>query len=296
MNGAGYIVIRSESSNQAPHRVAKSREFYIRRGAEASPMNIIEIQDLTLATKTSAARIQDRLRGELFSVSKMRANNRMFHGGGFQVRVVYAPLQQTQIPLEGSTLHALSSSEPTFYNGREKCRNDVAFRGLAVNWRPVLRGKLLEHWVESDSPNRAGYASKRIHLDGTIVFDWFIRYLPKGNLNSVALHFEWYQGLLAEICHNLDAVRASNPSLNPGILGLVIRSELHGGNLPFLIRGGSMFQEEYALPALERLHELPYFSIHEKEDLGAFFIQAQEDLLAIAGTTGEIASLVAPSV
>ena len=115
-------------------------------------------------------------------------------------------------------------------------------------------------------------------------------------VNSVALRFEWYQGFLAEICHNLDAVRAINPSLTPGILGLAIRSERHSGNLPYLIWGASMFQEEYAFPELDRLHELPYFSIHENEDLNAFFTQAQEDLLAIAGTTREIASLRSPTV
>lgn len=253
-------------------------------------MNVIEIQDLTLATKTGAARIHDRLGGDLSSVQEMRANNRNFHGGGFQVRVVYAPLQSAQIPLEGSTLYALTNPEPTFYDGEKESRNDVAFRSLGINWRPVLRGKLVERWVEGDLKSRAGYASKRVHSDGTIVFDWFIRYLPEG-LNSVAIYFEWYQGFLAEICHNLDAVRASNPGLSPGILGVAIRSELHSGNLPYLLLGSPMFEEQHAFPALERVHELPYFTVHEKEDLNAFFMQAQEDLLAIAGTSRIVASL-----
>ncbi|HVJ56221.1 MAG TPA: ATP-binding protein, partial [Terrimicrobiaceae bacterium] len=178
-NGAGYIVIRAESSLQAPHRVAKSKEFYIRRGTEASPMNITEVQDLTLSTRTASARIEDKLHRELAGVRSITANNRVFHGGGFQFRVVYAPLQSAQIPLEGTTLHALTNPEPTFYEGGKEVRNDVAFRSLGINWRPVLRGKLVERLVEGDQDSRAGYAAKRVHSDGTVVFDWFVRYLPQ---------------------------------------------------------------------------------------------------------------------
>jgi hypothetical protein len=293
-NGAGYIVIRAESSLQAPHRITKSKEFYLRRGTEASPMNIIEVHDLTLNTRTASARIEDKLRSDLVSVRANQANNRVFHGAGFQIRVVYAPLQPAQIPLDGSILHALTNPEPTFYDGPQKVRNDVAFRSLEINWRPVLRGKLVERWIEGDAKSRAGYAAKRIHSDGTVVFDWFVRYLPEG-ANTACLRFDWYQGFIAEICHNLDALRAGNPSLNPGILGLAIRSELHAGNLPLLLSGSGMFQEDYAFPALERMHELPYFTVSEKEDLNAFFMQAQEDLLAIAGTSRAPASLVAPT-
>lgn len=292
--GEGYLVIRAESSIQAPHRVAKSKEFYIRRGTEAAPMTVTEIQDLSLNARMASDRVEEKLRRELTAVRKSNANNRMFHGGGFQFRVVYVPLQPTQIPLEGSTLHALTNVEPTFFNGEEAARNDVAFRDLGRNWRPVLRGKLVERFIEGATDSRAGYASKRIHSDGTIIFDWFVRYLPEG-LNSVALHFEWYQGFLAEICHSLIALRASNPSLNPGVIGVAIRTELHTGNLPHLLMGSSMFQEQYAFPALERVHELPYFVIHENEHLSAFFTQAQEDLLALAGTSGEFASLVKPT-
>lgn len=291
MDGDGYIVIRAESSIQAPHRVAKSKEFYIRSGTEAAPMNITEIQDLTLSVRTASDRINEKLQRELSTIRKSNANNRMFHGGGFQFRVVYTPLQSTQISLEGSTLAALTNVRPTFYSGQEATGNDVAFRSLGSNWRPVLRGKLIERLVEGAIDRPAGYASKRIHSDGTVVFDWFVRYVPEG-LNSVALHFEWYQGFLAEICHSLTTLRAINPGLNPGVLGLTIRTELHTGNLPHLLVGSSsMFQEQYPFPALERVHDLPYFAIHENEHLGAFFAQAQEDLLAIAGTSGDLVSL-----
>ncbi|WP_338501560.1 ATP-binding protein [Sphingomonas kaistensis] len=288
----GYIVARADSSLQAPHRVARSNEFYIRRGTETLPMSIAEVHDLTLSVRTAAERIDDKLKSELSSVREFRANNRIFQGGGFQFRVVYVPLQPTQISLEGKTLAALTNAQPVFYRNGTETRNDVAFRRLGSNWRPVLRGKLLEDWIEGATDQRAGYASKRVHTDGTVVFDWFVRYIPEGDLNSVALHIEWYQGFLAEICRNLLKLRSSQPNLNPGIVGVAMRNEPHSGNLPHLLVGSSMFQEQYALPRLERVHQLPNFMIVEDEQVLSFFTQAQEDLFAIAGTTGEIASLM----
>ena len=288
---AGYIVIRCEPSLQAPHRIVQSKEFYIRKGSEAAPMDISEVHELTLRTVAEASRTRDRLSEHLESVQRAIANNRHLTGPGFQARVVYAPLQPLQVSLEDQTLGAVRVAANAFFHQGRETSNDVAFRTLGANWRPVLRGKLIERWVAGGETERAGYASKRIQTDGTIIFDWFSRYIPEG-LNAPGVHFEWFQGFLAEISHGLRNFEKVAQIDTNAVIGLIMRTEPLHGNLPHLLIGSGIFEsEKHPFPAVERVHKLPLFHVREQGDYNGFFQQAQKDLLHICGIDSDVATL-----
>lgn len=286
----GYIVIRCEASLQAPHRIIQSKEFYVRKGTEASPMDINEIHDLTLRTAGQGELIQKRVHEELGDVEKSIANNRNLSGPGFRIRLVYAPLSQAQLRLTDEILVEFRERNNSFYYGDKKTSNDVAFRNLSDNWLPVLRGKMIELWVPGGEHERAGYASKRIQSDGTIVYDWFTRYYPE-KLNAPAVYFEWYQGFLAEICRELRMVEKTAQLGTNALIGLAMRAEPLHGNIPCLITGRGPFENFHPFPALERIHNLPIFRMGDKKDYSLLFNQAQKDLLNLCGLDHDVASL-----
>lgn len=288
---AGYIVIRCEPSLQAPHRIVQSKEFYIRKGTEAAPMGITEVHDLTLRTVGDAKRIRTRLSKDLESVNRAIANNHHLKGPGFQARLVYTPLQQMQVSLDDQTLGAVRVAANTFYDQGSEISNDVAFRNLGANWRPVLRGKLVERWMAGGETENASYASKRVQSDGTIIFDWFSRYFPEG-LNAPGVHFEWFQGFLSEFTHGLlNFEKAAQIDAN-AVIGFAMRTEPLLGNSLHLLTGRSSFSsQQHPFPTLEQIYELPLFHVREQEDYEDFFQQTQKDLLHICGIDFDVATL-----
>jgi len=288
---AGYIVIRCEPSLQAPHRIVQSKEFYIRRGTEAAPMEISEIQDLTLRTVAQAQRVKDHLEKHLGTIHQAIANNRHLSGPGFQARVVYAPLQPMQVNLDDRMLRAVRAAANSFNYGNSSESNDVAFRNLDSNWRPILRGKLIERWVAGGETERAGYASKRIEIDGTIIFDWFIRYIPD-ELNAPAVHFEWFQGFLSEVSNGLLNFEEVAQIDTNAVIGLAMRSEPLHGNIPHLLTGRGVFgHDRHPFPAVDRIYELPVFHMRTRQDYDAFFWQSQKDLLHLCAIDLDVATL-----
>jgi len=288
---AGYIVIRCEPSLQAPHRIVQSKEFYVRKGTEAVPMEINEVQDLTLRTVDQSRRIRERLNEHLACLHQATANNRQLTGPGFQARVVYAPLQPIQINLDDQILRSIRTATHTYYYESNQESNDIAFRNLGANWRPILRGKLVERWVAGGEKERAGYASKRIQSDGTVIFDWFIRYIPD-DLNAPAVHFEWFQGFLSEISNGLRNFEQSAQIGTNAVIGLAMRTEPLHGNLPHLLTGRSACGSEgHPFPTLDRAYELPIFHIRSPEDYNEFFQQSQKDILHICGADLDVATL-----
>jgi hypothetical protein len=117
-------------------------------------MEITEVHALTLRTVGEAKRIRARLSEDLESVHRAIANNRHLTGPGFQARVVYSPLQTMQVCLDDQTLRAVRVAANTFCVQARETSNDVAFRNLGSNWRPVLRGKLVGDMQLRDADGR----------------------------------------------------------------------------------------------------------------------------------------------
>lgn len=55
--GAGYVLMRVGKSLSGPHRLASTREFYVRRGERASRMDVREIKDVTLELARTGDRV-----------------------------------------------------------------------------------------------------------------------------------------------------------------------------------------------------------------------------------------------
>lgn len=274
----GVIVVRAPSSLRAPHRSSKNRECYVRRGRESLPMPMDEIQDLVLnrsARRSERFALLDNQFSE-FGLGKVR--QRAFSSQRFHIRSVFIPFVEGQIEIDSSIQTLVNGNGPLTYRAGNEDSNDVVFRRLGSNWKPILRGRAVECMDESrgDEGNFI-FCSKSIKTNLVISTDFVARtLLEKQNGDIACVHFNWIVGYLANSLGSFRDVLERNPSFASGLVRIAVCSS--SMNLRI---GDNMWASDFALP--NEVIQFPDFEVIDLHSFEEIFQQAQVDVCSLVG-------------
>lgn len=272
----GVLIIRVEPSVRAPHRSKRTLECLARRGSESVPMAMDEIQDLTINRSRLRLEQLEFLDRQFADFLAGRSEHRDLGEQLVHVRTVVIPLLEQSFTIDDPLLAALGNRDPIFYSSRgEESRNDVAFRGLRSQWRPVLRGRKQEDYDEGngDVADDFQYARKVVKESGVCVFD----YAASSNWDSkgASVHADWILGYFAHVAENLRALFQLRPAALPCTVRVGVRSR---GSIDLAI-GEGMWGARKPMP--QDVFFFPDFIIRSSSDLDGFFQQAQIDLFSL---------------
>jgi hypothetical protein len=156
---AGVVVFQVAASRNAPHRHRSSLESYVRRGEQAVPMTMREIQDLTLQLERGLAAVERRFQDRAAMAARWSPPK-----AGLSLRATAIPLSSIEVPgvpNNRSTFPDLHQVAGKFPNG---ARAVAQFPVQLGRWRPILRGVLTEERREGD-----GYRVE-LQSDGLVEF------------------------------------------------------------------------------------------------------------------------------
>ena len=278
----GVLVIRVEASIRAPHRSKRTLDCFARRGSKSVPMAMDEIQDLTINRTRLRLEQTEFLDRQFVDFLAGKSEHRDLGNEVLQIRTVVIPLLEQSFTIDDALLRALGNRNPVFYNLRGKAtQNDVAFRGLYSQWRPVLRGRKQESFDENDGERFKDfqYARKVVKESGVCIFDYAVN--SHWESEKASVHAEGLVGYFAQIIENLLALFELRPAAFPCTVRIGIRSK---GSID-LAYGDGMWAAKKPFP--EDAFFLPDFMIRSTADLDAFFQQAQIDLFSLVNVAQE---------
>ncbi len=209
---AGVVVFQVATSRNAPHRHRSTLQGHVRRGEQAVPMTMREIQDLTLQVERGLAGIERRFEQRAKMAAKWTPSK-----AAFTLRATAIPLSSVQVPgVPGDTsiypgLHRVPGK---FANGAQAV---AQFPVHFSRWRPMLRGALTEERGEAK-----GYRVE-LQRDGLIEF-----VLAVENDERLRLYAAWFMGVA---CNSLIAIErtrqaAGTPAIEYGLdLAIVVPRE-----------------------------------------------------------------------
>jgi hypothetical protein len=275
----GILLIRVRASLRAPHRSKRTKECYVRRGTECVPMPMDEIQDLTLNRSMLRQERKSLIDRQFSDFRKGMLDRHELGSPVIHCRLVAQPMVDQEIELD-SVLPRLASSGATYYDAAgESHSNDVAFRELFSQWKPLLRGKFQEHVYREQNGGTKLISSRRIKTSGLTQFDFAF----SGVENSRAFtHYEWLLGFFADCCTAVRQATALHRQLLPASIVVGIAS---AGNVQLNV-GRGMWANKREIP--DQHTELPEFVVDSAKDLDNVFRQLQIDLASLAGWSPEI--------
>lgn len=276
----GVVIVRCPSSLRAPHRFTPTKQCYIRRGREAVPMPMDEIQDLTLRRADSQSERLALLDEQFVDIGYSRVGRQNLSAHRIHFRSCFVPLNRTQVLLEPPVLDAFRGGDPELeFNGKRE-RNDVAFREMAgKGYRPILRGMSRESYTSGgqDSSDFA-YASKTIRSDGVMKTDFSCRWMLRDRTGGISgFHISWIAGYLANSITSIVAVQKVVPSLAQGVFRVAVYAD---GSIAMRV-GEQMWAENLIWPV--GTVAIPDFDIGSMENWTSCFRQLQIDIASIPG-------------
>lgn len=273
----GILLIRVGASLRAPHRSARTREAFVRRGREAAPMAMDEIQDMTLNRNELRQERLHFLEKQFHDLTEIRVGRSVLPETRFHIRAVMVPLGHKQIELTPAVLAGANPNDPILTRGQGKIRLDVAFRSLHANWRPVLRGKRLEHY-SSMGDGEFSFAARELKESGVFISE-FACYSHLGDQNPYrGLHSAWLTGFAANVLVALQNLSNLVPDLGDSVVRFGISSS---ENVQCEFGDDRFFPERRSWPA--GVQYLPDFSLDGLTDVAGLFAQLQMDFAAIVG-------------
>jgi hypothetical protein len=192
------------------------------------------------------------------------------------LRAVYLPYAEREFPITPAMLSAALADDPVIVLGESATQNDVAFRGVYGNWKPVLRGRRSSDY--SEHSGIVSYAAKEIYQSGMFVTDFASNDILKiSNHAYVGVHLLWIIGYFANTLKSLEQILTLHPEVADGIL----RVGLYAGAGTVLVTGSQMWEKSSQF--LEGFTALPDFELTRGSELNAIFEQLQVDLCSLAG-------------
>ena len=162
-SGKGVIVIRAPASLRAPHRLTINRDCYIRRGRECVPMPMDEVHDVTLRRADLRLERQKLLDTQFADFGGDSVGRQKLSAHRFHIRVCYVPEIEQSIFIDENCKIRLRGQDPTLNRGGKLEKIEVPFRNIGINWKPILRGYLLENVsLRKDKFNDFIYIAKYI--------------------------------------------------------------------------------------------------------------------------------------
>lgn len=272
----GVLVIRANSSVRAPHRSRRSKEAYTRRGRETSPMSMDEIQDLTIRRASNRASKETELLQRLREIERDRLFREELPTSRIHFRLSFMPFNDLALNLDNDLLTKILGRVPRLDNGTTQIQNDVFFRELYGQWRPILRGRRVFQNITNNE--NAEYVSKEIYENGAMVSDYAMRTdIRRAEDFALSAHYEWLLGYLA---NSIDAMKRLIVAAAPESYGLLGFSCRFDGE-SYLVLGRGFFSD--SLSFLPGVHSVPPFEILQPSDFDTAFKQLQVDICAVAG-------------
>lgn len=275
----GVILLRAGPSLRAPHRSARDRECYLRRGSESVPMTMEEIHNLTLNRSLLRREKLEQLDQQFGDFEIGKSDHHAVGSPIVHIRMVVIPASEQTLPVDEKLTSMLSRTGAEMFR-RDGTRyvNDVAFRNLYNRWRPILRGMKLEPSDIEEALNDSAklYASKKVKETG--IASWEIAsavVMKDGEPHSI--HYDWIQGFFAVAFSDINLLIQSHEHLAPLILRIGVR---FSGNLALKF-GESFYGSSYPCP-----EGISYFPDQEIDEVGAvetLFEQAQRDFSSLIG-------------
>lgn len=130
---AGVVVLQVAASRNAPHRHRGSLESYMRRGEQAVPMTMREIQDLTLQVERGLA-LLDRQ----FNDSATRFGTMCRPSTAMAMRATAVPLSTLSVPIPHEK--AVTPQTRRFKAVSGTTNVDLVLPHAPNNFNPILRG------------------------------------------------------------------------------------------------------------------------------------------------------------
>jgi hypothetical protein len=273
----GAILLRIRPSVRAPHRSRRTLECYARRGSESVPMAMDEVQDVTINRNRLRLEQLEFIGHQFTDFLGGKAENRDLGLEVFHIRTVLAPLVEQNVSVGPETTGSMGNKNPVYYDENGKGRqNDVAFRNLYSQWKPILRGKKQEAYDEYTNTEGIDflYARKVVKESGVCIFDYAAR-SHYDRKDTATVHSEWIIGYFAEVAEIIRAVAAIRPNLLPAVIRVGLRSI---GSVHFEY-GTDMWPSRSVIP--NDVFFFPDFPIASIEELDSFFEQSQVDLFSL---------------
>ena len=275
----GVLVIRAPSSLRAPHRSRRTKEAFIRRGRASMPMEMEEIQNLTIRRSDVRREKLEQLDAQFSNFSSDQIGQVVLPQRRFRIRAVALPLVEHQVSIDRETLAAANPGDPLISRGGKNERIDVAFRLLDSNWRPVLRGRRIESHREGGwHQDNFMFAAKEIRENGVFAAD-FSCFASFGTGLGVTqgLYFEWIAGFAANFLSSMSRLIGLHPVLSSSVVRVGLSSK---GDLSCL-SGDGAWSTSWEWPNGEVF--LPDIQVPRRDELNAAFAQWQIDCASIAG-------------
>ena len=284
LDDSGVIVIDVPRSIRAPHMSKRDNRAYRRRGTESVPMDMRDIQDMTLRLVSRQSEIKEefaRCKKEFDAwADEFHSENEV---GGYCLRLSFVPLDDVDL----GQMHGNSNMRPEFINmvseWKNTYTNKIPFSLIFVGYqdRPIVRGT--SRWYEYPAQ---GISLVNYLRENGVLDVWFrCRIYSAIRENHVDVQLETLGGLLANGLRNVERVRrhAGLPSLTYGLEAQLRAFRGHGQSDYGGWRG---FRQ--SLPVGD--HVLPPFPIGRVDGFDGIVTQFITDWSNLAGSDwhGEI--------
>ena len=277
-DGSGVIVFDVPRSIRAPHMSNRDYRSYRRRGSESVPMDMRDIQDMTLrlASRQSEIEAEFERRNESFMTWNERFRS-VYPTGGYCLRLSYVPLDEVYI----GPVHSCEEVVPQLVNMKGQTQGSQRPFEVSLflpqnyyNVRPIVRGTRLF----SEFTDLGDWFSANVWENGGLEI-WFG--IGEDRDSKLRLHAVWLGCLFANGLRNVERIRrfAGVPLLS---YGLEAQLSIHGK--PTILRGFGDHVVEQIGPVLPiGNHVMPRSEVGPVGDFDGLLTQHFTDWFNLAG-------------
>ena len=169
-DGGGVVIIRTNRSRMAPHRVTEMLKCPIRRSDRCEEMTMREIQDLTLNLSRGLERLERRLeeRSERFQQEfKCLSDPENAFGIRMSAMPVTDEIRIDRVFHQNSVLKRFNEPWRTVVDGQGNPLED-GFAIVPIFWRPMVRAARADSHSETSDANHDHKIYMEIHCDGLV--------------------------------------------------------------------------------------------------------------------------------
>ena len=194
-DGSGVVVFDVPRSIRAPHLSKRDNRSYRRRGSESVPMDMRDIQDMTLRSASRFSEIETEFAKRQQSFDQNVSAYKAANDQGYCFRSSFVPLDDVDLGhVHGNHAVAPQRVDPVaHYKNRSEDRFRLSSSSVLLNNRPVVRGTKLYSYVPeagdiipsweftlwSNGGMETWYADNLLHQDRLVLplaelVSWFV--------------------------------------------------------------------------------------------------------------------------
>lgn len=208
-DGSGYVILRVGKSLAAPHRLATTREFYVRRGERTAKMTVREIKDHTLDSSRFAVRFDAAFSERQTNASK-HYSALLKHAQDKDPGIPPLLVRATAIPTTQQFIPDLTRRQQLWWAGKgfrlkiDDVEIDCGYPLRECSGRPRTRLRALV----SDVDKTDDFVSRLVRADGAVEFMIChqVRQGMRGGA-SPRLYLGWLAGLIVGVICQIEHLR-----------------------------------------------------------------------------------------